>query len=79
MANAKSGYEKVLAYFKTELPRPMIFRVVAFDHHFHLESKLSVTAFATHLWLFLKVLNLVQTLRVFSTRNRMEQPSMLLR
>ena len=48
--------------------------VVAFDHHLHLESKLSVTAFAAHLWLFLKVLNLVQTLRVFSTR--MEQPFM---
>jgi len=51
----------------------MIFRV-AFDHHLHMESKLSVTAVATHLWLFLKVLNLVQTLRVFSTR--MEQPFM---
>jgi len=42
----------------------MIFRLeVAFDHdHPRLERKLSAMATATHLWLFLEVLDIVKTL-----------------
>jgi len=42
----------------------MIFRLeVAFDHPPRLERKLSVMATETRLWLFLEVLDIVQTLR----------------
>ena len=48
---------------------PMIFRLeVAFDHHHRLERNLSVMATATHLWLCLEVLDLVQSLRAVFTR-----------